>query len=107
MSAGLIAADTPFTGLFPPNSDAARAPQPFWSAAGSGNGSHHAYPGGLPSVHAMHVVRAELARHDGDAWYANTVLARRSAIALYQTLGAGGRTAFDRKVASIVATPGG
>ena len=56
------------------------------------------------SVHAMHVVRAELdrlrARHAAkDEWFVNTVLSKTSAIALYQTLASGGgRDAFDRQV---------
>ena len=37
-------------GLFPPNAGPVSAPQPFWSASGSTNGSHHSYPGGL-AVH--------------------------------------------------------
>ncbi|MBV8884547.1 MAG: hypothetical protein JO235_11205 [Chroococcidiopsidaceae cyanobacterium CP_BM_RX_35] len=43
---GLIA------GVFPPvlqdGSDCPQLPQPFFSSPGSGNDSHHAYPGGLP-----------------------------------------------------------
>jgi hypothetical protein len=50
--AGFVAADAPLRGIFPPDTepDATTAPQPFWAAPGSGDGSHHAYPGGL----AMH-----------------------------------------------------
>jgi hypothetical protein len=51
------------------------------------------------SVHAMHAVRGELARHGGDAWYVNGVLSKRSAIGLYGVLSTGGRSAFDREVA--------
>jgi hypothetical protein len=54
------------------------------------------------SVHAMHAVLPELARHGADRWYANDVLARRSAIALYEILRTGGRSAFDREVAATV-----
>jgi hypothetical protein len=48
-AAGFVKADAPVSGIFPagtePNSPTAM--QPFWSTPGSGNGSHHAYPGGL------------------------------------------------------------
>jgi hypothetical protein len=42
-SEGFVAAGTPVQTIFP----ATGAAQPFWSAPGSGNNSHHAYPGGL------------------------------------------------------------
>lgn len=59
LKAGLVdaAADTTFpggliAGIFPPVSNDFTAcpqlPQSFFSAPGSGNNSHHAYPGGLP-----------------------------------------------------------
>lgn len=49
---GFVAADAPVRGIFPPGTEpaATTAVQPFWAAPGSGDGSHHAYPGGL----AMH-----------------------------------------------------
>jgi hypothetical protein len=49
---GFVAADAPVRGIFPPATDPASTGgvQPFWSAPGSGEGSHHDYPGGL----AMH-----------------------------------------------------
>jgi hypothetical protein len=49
VTAGFVAAGTPVEGIFPPGTlpGDAHGPQPFWSAAGSGDGSHHAYPGGL------------------------------------------------------------
>jgi hypothetical protein len=49
---GYVAADAPVRGIFPPDTEPEQiaVPQPFWSAPGSSNGSHHAYPGGL----AMH-----------------------------------------------------
>jgi hypothetical protein len=50
IGAGFVAAGAPLATLFPANTDGNSAPQPFWSAAGSYNGSHHAYPGGL-AVH--------------------------------------------------------
>jgi hypothetical protein len=49
---GFVAADAPVRGIFPAGTEpeSSLAIQPFWSAPGSGEGSHHAYPGGL----AMH-----------------------------------------------------
>lgn len=52
-SAGLI--DASRTSLYPKTT----APQPFWSAPGSGYGSHHAYPGGLSTHVALNVAAAE------------------------------------------------
>lgn len=45
--------------VFPRIGDKTRSPQPFWSAPGSGYGSHHAYPGGLATHTALNVVSAE------------------------------------------------
>ncbi len=47
--AGFVAADAPVSGLFPPGTEpgAVHGVQPFWSTPGSGEDSHHAYPGGL------------------------------------------------------------
>ena len=47
--AGFVAADAPVSGIFPRGTEptAVTVIQPFWSAPGSGQGSHHAYPGGL------------------------------------------------------------
>ncbi len=56
-SAGLLAADR--TRVYPGIADAAKAPQPFWSAPGSGWSSHHAYPGGLVVHTAVNVLSAE------------------------------------------------
>jgi len=49
---GFVATGTPLEGIFPPGTEAgaAHAPQPFWATAGSGENSHHSYPGGL-AVH--------------------------------------------------------
>ena len=45
---GYIAAGSPVESIFPLGTEAgARAPQPFWCAGGSGENSHHSYPGGL------------------------------------------------------------
>jgi hypothetical protein len=41
--------------LFPPLADAHKSPQPFLTAPGSGYGSHHPYPGGLPVHTASNV----------------------------------------------------
>lgn len=41
--------------LFPPLKDLNINPQPFFSAPGSGYGSHHAYPGGLATHTAVNV----------------------------------------------------
>lgn len=47
--AHFVAVDAPISGIFPAGTepDATLGIQPFWSAPGSGEGSHHAYPGGL------------------------------------------------------------
>ena len=41
--------------LFPPLKDLGTNPQPFFSAPGSGYGSHHSYPGGLVTHTAVNV----------------------------------------------------
>ena len=48
-AAGFVKPDAPVSGIFPPGTepDAPTVMQPFWSTPGSGEGSHHAYPGGL------------------------------------------------------------
>jgi hypothetical protein len=50
--AGFVTADAAVRGIFPPGTEpeATTSVQPFWSAPGSKDGSHHAYPGGL-AVH--------------------------------------------------------
>jgi hypothetical protein len=47
--AGFVKPDAPVTGIFPPGTepDVAIGVQPFWSTPGSGENSHHGYPGGL------------------------------------------------------------
>lgn len=48
VDAGLVKPDLTHEGqLFPLLKDTSMAPQPFYSAPGSGYASHHAYPGGL------------------------------------------------------------
>lgn len=54
---GLI--DNDRTNLYPTLANSTKAPQPFWSAPGSGYGSHHAYPGGLCTHVALNVALAE------------------------------------------------
>jgi hypothetical protein len=46
---GFVAADAPVAGIFPPGTEpgSTGSIQPFWAAPGSGEGSHHGYPGGL------------------------------------------------------------
>lgn len=56
LAAGLIPASTTVDGIFPPVADPHEAPQPFWSAPGSGFRAHHAYPGGL-AVHELGFAR--------------------------------------------------
>jgi hypothetical protein len=48
-AAGFVKPDAPVSGIFPPGTEpeSTTVLQPFWVAPGSGNGSHHAYPGGL------------------------------------------------------------
>jgi hypothetical protein len=50
--------------FLPPSQGSAVAPQPFWSAPGSGYQSHHAYPGGL-CTHTGLNVRVSMALYDG------------------------------------------
>lgn len=49
VTAGFMKADAPVSGIFPPGTEpnSSFVLQPFWSTPGSGQGSHHAYPGGL------------------------------------------------------------
>jgi hypothetical protein len=48
-AAGFVKPDAPLVGIFPVGTEvnSLMVLQPFWSAPGSGEGSHHAYPGGL------------------------------------------------------------
>jgi hypothetical protein len=74
----------PLTGLFPPNADAQSAPQPFWSASGSSDGSHHAYPGGL-TIHEC--FNATMATHFART-YDDVYFSGRSAISRDTAIGA-------------------
>jgi hypothetical protein len=66
--------------FLPPVSDSAKAPQPFYSAPGSGYGSHHAYPGGL-ATHTDLNVRVSIGLHDGYSSVYNYLLDRDVVIA--------------------------
>lgn len=59
---GLLPANAPLTGIFPPGTEieTRHAPQPFWAAAGSDALSHHSYPGGL-AVHETYNARIAIA----------------------------------------------
>jgi hypothetical protein len=72
----------PLTGLFPPNADAQSAPQPFWSASGSADGSHHAYPGGLTVHECFNATMAtHYARSYDDLYFSGrSVISRDTAI---------------------------
>ncbi len=84
-AAGFVAADAPVRGVFPPDTEpgATTVPQPFWAAPGSGDGSHHAYPGGL----AMHesfnasVATAFAATYDAHYFGGRPTVSRDTAIA--------------------------
>lgn len=56
LAVDLIPESTTLDGIFPPVADPHEAPQPFWSAPGSGFRAHHAYPGGL-AVHELGFAR--------------------------------------------------
>lgn len=63
---GWVTAGAPVTGIFPPVGPSGIA-QPFWSAPGSAEDSHHAYPGGL-CVHELFNARISdrfAANYDG------------------------------------------
>lgn len=76
--AGLVARDAPVSGIFPRGTDGRQATQPFWTAAGSADDSHHCYPGGLV-VHEL--FNATIATN-----FAHT----------YDTIYFGGRARVDR-----------
>lgn len=56
--------DVSFADFLPPSSSATTVPQPFYSAPGSGYGSHHAYPGGL-ATHTNVNTQVSLAIYKG------------------------------------------
>jgi hypothetical protein len=69
--AGFVAADAPVSGIFPPGSEpgSPTAVQPFWSAPGSHDGSHHAYPGGLAVHERFNAMMAQQFAATYDAQY--------------------------------------
>lgn len=70
---GFVAADAPIAGIFPPGTEpnATDALQPFWSAPGSSDGSHHAYPGGLAVHESFNASMATSFASTYDAHYFN------------------------------------
>jgi hypothetical protein len=82
---GFVAADAPVRGIFPPGTEAeaTSALQPFWAAPGSGEGSHHDYPGGL----AMHetfnasIATGIAAQYDAHYFGGRPTVSRDTAIA--------------------------
>ena len=70
-AAGFIKPDAPLVGIFPVGTEA-NSPtvlQPFWSAPGSNEGSHHAYPGGLATHEYFNASTAEGFGKTYDAHY--------------------------------------
>jgi hypothetical protein len=70
-AAGFVKPDAPVSGIFPPGTEVASATvlQPFWSTPGSGEGSHHAYPGGLATHEYFNASMAESFGKNYDAHY--------------------------------------
>lgn len=68
---GFVAPDAPVRGIFPPGTepDSVTRGQPFWSAPGSGEGSHHDYPGGLAMHESFNAQAAEGFASAYDAHY--------------------------------------
>ncbi|QJT08153.1 metal-dependent phosphohydrolase [Oceanidesulfovibrio marinus] len=64
LSASGMVKDVALEDFLPQAKDAAKSPQPFLSAPGSGYGSHHAYPGGVVTHTALNL-RASLALYEG------------------------------------------
>jgi hypothetical protein len=58
---GFVPADAPVRGIFPLGTEpeSSTRVQPFWSAPGSGEGSHHDYPGGLAVHESFNATVAE------------------------------------------------
>ena len=69
--AGFVPADAPVHGIFPPGTEsgATVSIQPFWSAPGSGEGSHHGYPGGLALHESFNAAVAVAIAGSYDAHY--------------------------------------
>ena len=69
--AGFVTPDAPVRGIFPPGTEpeSTLAVQPFWAAPGSGEGSHHDYPGGLALHESFNASIAEGIAGQYDAHY--------------------------------------
>lgn len=72
--------DVSLKNFLPPAESASKAPQPFYSAPGSGYGSHHSYPGGL-ITHTDLNVRVSMALYEGYREVYNYLLDRDVVIA--------------------------
>jgi hypothetical protein len=70
-AAGFVKPDAPVNGIFPVGTepDSPTAMQPFWSTAGSYEGSHHAYPGGLATHEYFNASMADAFGKNYDAHY--------------------------------------
>jgi hypothetical protein len=70
-AAGFVKPDAPISGIFPPGTepDSPTVMQPFWATPGSGNGSHHAYPGGLATHEYFNASMADGFAKNYDAHY--------------------------------------
>jgi hypothetical protein len=70
-AAGFVKPDAAVSGIFPPGTEAASTTvlQPFWSTPGSGEGSHHAYPGGLATHEYFNASMSEAFGKNYDAHY--------------------------------------
>jgi hypothetical protein len=69
--AGFVKPDDPVSGIFPPGTEpgSPTVVQPFWSAPGSSDGSHHAYPGGLATHEYFNASMAQAFASTYDAHY--------------------------------------
>ncbi|MEA2721743.1 MAG: hypothetical protein QOJ39_3607 [Candidatus Eremiobacteraeota bacterium] len=83
--AGFVAATAPVRGIFPPATEpgATTAPQPFWAAPGSGESSHHDYPGGLALHETFNASVADniAAQYDAHYFGGRPTIARDTVIA--------------------------
>lgn len=68
-SAGFIGAGDPVEGIFPAGTDRRGLIQPFWSAPGSADDSHHSYPGGLLTHELFNARMTEQFGHTYDGIY--------------------------------------
>ncbi len=70
-AAGFVKPDAAVNGIFPAGTepDSPTVLQPFWSTPGSGEGSHHAYPGGLATHEYFNASMSEQFGKTYDAHY--------------------------------------